>query len=155
MIVLKINEKTSYFIIFLNKLNVKGNWEPICRNMIYLYMLALIFLKIYLCMYVETESEKKKDDVGACRGGAEGEREKQIPESNVGLYPRTLRSWPEPKSRVRHLTNWAIQAPLVLCFWERLGEKVTGCFDAPFSYCLQQKQNVLFLPVFLCQAQNG
>ena len=26
----------------------------------------------------------------------------------------TVRSWPEPKSRVRHLTDWATQAPLPL-----------------------------------------
>ena len=31
-----------------------------------------------------------------------------------GSIPPTLRSWPEPKSRVWHLTDWATQAPLIL-----------------------------------------
>ena len=29
----------------------------------------------------------------------------------LGLDLRTLRSWPEPKSKVRHTTDWATQAP--------------------------------------------
>ena len=32
--------------------------------------------------------------------------------SHAKLDPRTLRSWPELKSRVRHLTDWATQEPL-------------------------------------------
>ena len=53
------------------------------------------------------------------RGWAEreGERESQagsplLAQSPTwGLIPRTIRSWPELKSRVGHLTNWATQAP--------------------------------------------
>ena len=44
--------------------------------------------------------------------GAQKEREKekqadapQSVEHDAGLDPRTLRSWPEPKSRVGHLTD--------------------------------------------------
>ena len=48
--------------------------------------------------------------------GAEGEREFQAgstsnAEPDARLDPRTLRSWPEPKSIVGHLTNWATQVP--------------------------------------------
>ena len=40
-------------------------------------------------------------------GRAEGE-------ADAGLNPRTLESWPEPKSRVGHLTNQATQGPKIL-----------------------------------------
>ena len=53
-------------------------------------------------------------------GGAERERERESQtdcvlstEPNAGLNARTLRSWPEPKSRVKQSTNWAIQMPLL------------------------------------------
>ena len=46
------------------------------------------------------------------RGGAEGEEERDSEadsvlsvEPNEGLDPTTMRSCPEPKSRVRHLTD--------------------------------------------------
>ena len=50
------------------------------------------------------------------RGGAERERERagSIPSSRSltqGSSPWTVRSWPEPKSRVRYSTDWASQAP--------------------------------------------
>ena len=47
----------------------------------------------------------------------EGERESQADspiskEPHVGPDPVTLRSWSEPKTRVRWLTDWANQVPL-------------------------------------------
>ena len=44
------------------------------------------------------------------------QREKQAPceEPDMRFDPRTPGSRPEPKSRVRHLTHWAIQVPLGL-----------------------------------------
>ena len=50
------------------------------------------------------------------REEGEGEREIQagsMPswELDVGLDSMTLRSWPEQKTRVRYLTDWATQAP--------------------------------------------
>ena len=33
-----------------------------------------------------------------------------------GLNPQTVRSWPELKSRVGCLTEWAAQVPILLCF---------------------------------------
>ena len=60
-----------------------------------------------------------------CRGmvRGEGERESRLhaqhlafsPDAKVGLHLRTVWSWPEPKSKVRDLTNWATQAPLNYC----------------------------------------
>ena len=47
--------------------------------------------------------------------GEKGCRRRRVPlsrEPDVGLDLRTLRSWPEPKSRVWHLTNWATRATL-------------------------------------------
>ena len=51
----------------------------------------------------------------------ERERESQvgstlIMEPNMGLNLTTVRSWPEPKSRVGHSTDWATQVPLVFVF---------------------------------------
>ena len=47
----------------------------------------------------------------------EGEKESQASsvfsaEPNTGLSLMTVRSWPEPKSRVRYLTDWDTQASL-------------------------------------------
>ena len=40
-------------------------------------------------------------------------------EPEVGLDLTTMRSWPEPKSRVGHLTDWATQVPQSSDFWQR------------------------------------
>ena len=69
-------------------------------------------LKIYvfvLFIYLEGTSRG--------RGKVEGEREFQAysmlsVEPSMGLSHMTPRSWPEPKSRIRCLTDWATQAPL-------------------------------------------
>ena len=39
-------------------------------------------------------------------------------EPDVGLNSRTVRSWPEPRSRVRCLTNWTTQVTLFLFFFK-------------------------------------
>ena len=48
-------------------------------------------------------------------GGVEGRGQAESTlsaELKAGLNPMTLRSWPELKSMVRHLTDWDIQVPL-------------------------------------------
>ena len=51
-------------------------------------------------------------------------------EPDSGLDPRTLRSWPEPKSRVSCLTNGTTQAPLKqLNFESRRRKNVQLCED--------------------------
>ena len=52
----------------------------------------------------------------------EGQRERipsrlRCAEPNAGLE-LSVRSWPEPKSRVGHLTDWATQVPLELIFFK-------------------------------------
>ena len=63
----------------------------------------------------------KRGRVCTCknRGGTEGEEKRESPagstlnaEPPLGLNPTTLRTWPEPKPRVGHSTDWATQAPL-------------------------------------------
>lgn len=73
-----------------------------------------IYLFIYILFYYFF-LEKERKDVGRGRG-----RERIIStlhtqrgarSREAGLDLTTLRSWPEPKSRVRHLINWATKAP--------------------------------------------
>ena len=57
----------------------------------------------------------------------EGEREPQADstvstEPDTGLSLMTLRSWPEPKSRVSHLTNWATQASALTAICKKTTE---------------------------------
>lgn len=61
-----------------------------------------IFSKIYLCISVQGEGQKERENPPA-----------DFPlrvEPNAGLHPRSLRAWPEPKPRVSCLPNWATQA---------------------------------------------
>ena len=62
----------------------------------------------------EREREREKEHACACEQGRcrerERERETQNPKLSAwsptqGSIPRTVRSWPEPKSRVRHSSN--------------------------------------------------
>ena len=58
---------------------------------------------------------RERESVSRGVGGAEGEGQAHSmlsTEPYVGLSLTTLRSWPEPKSWVRHSTDWATQAPL-------------------------------------------
>ena len=71
----------------------------------HLFYFILLFLKIYLFIWErENEHEWREGD-----GHRERERESQADSGpTLGPDPMTLRSWPEPKSRVRCLTQWAI-----------------------------------------------
>ena len=65
--------------------------------------LLKLFFKVYFHLCWERE-----------RGQAEKGQREQETESQGGFVPmslQTVRSWPEPKSRVRCLTDWATQAP--------------------------------------------
>ena len=70
---------------------------------------------------------------GGERTEGEGERESSASsplskEPEEGLDLTTLRSWPEPKSRVRCSTDWATQtdAPLILSFFNVTGQLLKG-----------------------------
>ena len=61
---------------------------------------------------------KERGCTWACESGGDGQRERNPQadsalsrEPNVELSPRTWRSWPEQKSRVRCSTDWATQVP--------------------------------------------
>ena len=65
----------------------------------------------------ESERERERESMRAWTVGRS--REGQIdfmlsPEPYTGLHLTTLRSWPEPKSKVRILIDWATQVPPVL-----------------------------------------
>ena len=87
--------------------------HPSWRKYIKLQMDHFSFLNNFLMfIYVFFERESLSG------GGAEREKERESQagytlstEPNTGLDFTTLRSWPEPKSRVRRLTNWATQTP--------------------------------------------
>ena len=77
------------------------------------HYLLLSFFKVYL--FWERES--------VCARVGDGQRERissrfctVSAKPDVGLKPtnQTVRSWPEPKSRVWHSTDWATQVPLLL-----------------------------------------
>ena len=80
----------------------------------------MLILLIFWCSFICFERERVRD------WGSHWERwRERIPsrlwtvstESNKGLNPS--RSWPEPKSRVGHLTYWATLVPLVHTFNKR------------------------------------
>ena len=86
----------------------------IYKSIIYLF----IYLFIYCLMFIYFERAR----TSVWERGWERERQRErgrMPsrlcavsaEPDWGSNSRTIRSWPEPKSEVGHLTNWATQAP--------------------------------------------
>ena len=87
----------------------------------------------YFFKFIYFERERKRERAGKGQGGKR-EREAQAgsalsPQSPIcGSNSRTVRSWPEPKPRVGHLTNWATQVPLeyvsslgsTMFFWKEM-----------------------------------
>ena len=98
-----------------------------------LWLLFFFILKIYLFIW---------ENVCVCqKEGAEGEGESLMrAQLSVGFDPRTVRSWPEPKSKGRYLTSCTTQAPLIAsllnCGW------VEGQFQTLKSNIINQ--GVLF-----------
>ena len=76
-----------------------------------MYHLISFLKRIFIYLFLRERAR-------AGKGQREGERESQAgsvlsAQSPMwGLMSHTVRSWPEPKSRVRCLTNWATQVPL-------------------------------------------
>ena len=88
-----------YFILF----------GTIVNGIIFYY---LFILREWACEQERAERENPKE-VLHCQHGAWGR----------GPNPWTVRSWPEPKSRVRRLADWATQVP-----------PPQDCFN--FSFCV-------------------
>ena len=77
-----------------------------------------LFLKqIHLFILREWEREREREGERQHEWGRGREREREsqagstLPAQSLtwGSIPQTVRSWPEPKSRVRRLTDWATQ----------------------------------------------
>ena len=83
------------------------------RNHYYPYFILFLFI-FYFC---ERERARARMCPQAREGQREGERESEagsalsVQNPTQGLNPWTTRSWPEPKSRVRGLTDWVTRAP--------------------------------------------
>ena len=74
------------------------------------------FIYFFVCLFIwKRERERETERAQALGGEGEGENLKETTlsaEPDVGLNLMTLRSWLEPKSRVRHSAEWAIQVSL-------------------------------------------
>ena len=82
-----------------------------CKVSLFTYKFSIFVLNILTSIFF-------KDFIYLFMGDTEREREREssnrLPvEPNTELDPRTLRSWPEPKSRASRLTDWATQGPLL------------------------------------------
>ena len=88
-----------------------GSYTSTCFACYFLFFFNFIFLSLFALFW-----ERKR----ASRGGAEREGERESHAGSVlsaqnsmeGSILQTASSWPEPKSSVRCLTNWATQASL-------------------------------------------
>ena len=85
---------------------------------------ALVFFWVFLMFIFVRERERERVHMHAHREGAEKEGEREFQAGSVlsaqsltqGWNSQTMRSWPELKSRVECLTNWATQVPQTLYF---------------------------------------
>ena len=89
-------------------------FEQRCDMITFIYIYIIFFKDFFLY-------SREKGGDRAQVGGEEGERESQADsllsvEPDSGLDPTTTRSQPEPKPRVRRLTDFTTQAPLHLYF---------------------------------------
>ena len=91
--------------------------------LIIFYFLAGILFFLSLVLFILRERERERTHRG---GQREREREFQagsalLQQSQMqGSNSQTVRSWREPKSRVRRLTDWATQAPLEHFYKEKI-----------------------------------
>ena len=112
----------------LTNLNNSGNYRYQCLvpDFIYLFIINLFIvpdfngksISVYFFFkFIYFERQRERESAGASRGEAGRESQAVFTLSAQspmqGSNSRTMRSWPEPKSRVRCLTDWATQAPCV------------------------------------------
>ena len=83
----------------------------------------LSLLLIFSLMFIYLFWEREPVIVWAGEGQKDRERESQegstlsAQSPKQGSNSQTMRQWPQPKSRVRHLTNWATHVPLFISSW--------------------------------------
>ena len=71
---------------------------------------TMAFLISFFLMFIYFW-ERERVHVHESGGGAESKGDRESQSTMQGSIPWTRRSWPEPKSRVGHLTNGATQVP--------------------------------------------
>ena len=82
------------------------------KNIICLYLFIYLFLKfIYLFWERVWTREGQREREGKRESQAGSTLSAQSP--TRGLISWTVRSWPDPKPRVRRLTDWTTQVPLI------------------------------------------
>ena len=87
----------------------------------FIFFCSTLFKK---CLFIYFESKRERERESTSRGGAEREAERECQADSTlstqswmqGSILRTVRSWPEPKPRVRHLINWAPRHPGTFSF---------------------------------------
>ena len=110
---------------FKKKVCCQSNWHSFTGNLFFLshgFNISLglwcstvasrcFYLYIFLMIIYFWERERERDAEG------EGDRNSECAlHWWWGLNPRMVRLWHEPKLRVRHLIDWATQAPLICIF---------------------------------------
>ena len=102
---LHIKEKFQTHPVSLCKRERRCFWAFLLFQPLFSCFLKFFFFKfIYLFGGAGGRAERK--------GEKESQAGSTVPAQSLtqGSIPQTVRSWPEPKSRVRHLTDWATQA---------------------------------------------
>ena len=92
----------------------------------YSIMLYGIFLKIFFYLFTRKRGRE------SWRGRIEEEGQAHpllSAEHELGFDPTAWRSWPEPKPRVRCLTNWATLVPHVTCFYSLVTFEMSKVHD--------------------------
>ena len=106
----------------------------------------------YMFVYFEREGQRTR----LSQEGAERGREDL--KSAPCCYHRTwcrawsheLRSWPEPKSRVGHLNDWATQVPFVIYFFlELVSDSIWSTFLLKLKLIFKELGNGSFTIFFL------
>ena len=112
---------------YLMRSNASRCFQLITAN---IKCLIAITLQTYcfLCLFIYFEREKEREYKQGRKRGREREKERERErewESQAGftLSEKSLcgaqshEPWPEPKSRVKRLTDWATQGPQTYCCW--------------------------------------
>ena len=98
-------------------------------------------------MYLFWERERERSSGGGAERERERERNSQAGSAlsaqslTHGLNSQTVRSWPEPKARVRRLTNWATQVPHFL----QVSFGSLECFCVSVSVKYPESLSLIFL----------
>ena len=92
-------------------------WNFSFRTLFFLsFFLSFFFFFLMFIHFWDREREREHARVGEGRDNPKQALCLSVQSLTWAWNPRTMRSWPEPKSRVSHSTDWATQAPLLTLF---------------------------------------